>query len=606
MIKKILLLPIIVLLFGCILSSSADANPRTRVDKTKMSINALDDKTTFPLRYYVGPGINLEGSKQGYDYVIGPEIPTALTGFYDWQTNGDCKHYLYYVSSSIVHAIYMTSPDSATPSPSRVTSYAFSTDGGSTWSFIANAPNGIRSGYGTLTIGTSGAMTNAAIIGNHYVLTPNPLSSGMHIDAFPGLGSFTTTFWNFNMTSFIWPQVSTLTDGNILVAGNTYHSALATDTGLVTRFNPVTNQWIGNPQFFNPPASSLENMRWATATGPNGAAVYAISALADLGGPFGGNRVFYYTSSDNGVTWSSQNTLFESYVDSVDNDTVTAWLGIDAIYDNNGDFYVVYNTIGNLFTSAKIWVSKNGSPGVLVAANSQIPGAASSLIVSLQNGITMDWPSLALSDDDQYIFCSYSVCKQNDTLNGFNSYDLYYSVSPTGTLNFQIPDQPVQITSGIDDERYVSLNRSAFTDGINTYKLPMVYQKDPQPGSSAFGDNAPISRATLIYREITRAQVINIKNISGEIPIDYSLAQNYPNPFNPSTTIRFAIPEQSKVTLKIYDINGREIATLINNETVSIGIKEINFDANSLSSGIYFYTIRASDFIATKKMLFVK
>ena len=232
----------------------------------------------------------------------------------------------------------------------------------------------------------------------------------------------------FQHDKFYLAQVSTLTDGNILVVGNTYHSAAATDTGLVTRFNPTTNQWLGNPQLFVPPATDRTNMRWASATGPNGAAVYAISAISDAGGPFGGNRIFYYTSSDNGVTWSSPNTLFESFVYSVDNDTVTAWLGMDAIYDDNGNFDVVYNTIGNLFTSAKIWVSKNGGPGVIVAANTQIPVEASSLIVSLKNAITMSWPSLALSDDDQYIFCSYSVCKQYDTLNGIISYDLYYSV----------------------------------------------------------------------------------------------------------------------------------------------------------------------------------
>jgi len=104
----------------------------------------------------------------------------------------------------------------------------------------------------------------------------------------------------------------------------------------------------------------------------------------------------------------------------------------------------------------------------------------------------------------------------------------------------------------------------------------------------------------------TKAQIINIKNINGEIPFEYSLAQNYPNPFNPSTTIRFAIPENSNVTLKIYDINGREIITLINNEIVSPGIKEINFDVSGLSTGIYFYTIKAGDFRDTKKMVLLK
>ncbi|MBL7129599.1 MAG: T9SS type A sorting domain-containing protein, partial [Ignavibacteria bacterium] len=99
---------------------------------------------------------------------------------------------------------------------------------------------------------------------------------------------------------------------------------------------------------------------------------------------------------------------------------------------------------------------------------------------------------------------------------------------------------------------------------------------------------------------------VSFKNISNEIPGMFELFQNYPNPFNPSTTIMFAISEQSNVTLKIFDINGREIVILVNNETVSIGIKEINFDASGLSSGIYLYTIKANDFNAMKKMLLIK
>jgi glycosidase len=85
----------------------------------------------------------------------------------------------------------------------------------------------------------------------------------------------------------------------------------------------------------------------------------------------------------------------------------------------------------------------------------------------------------------------------------------------------------------------------------------------------------------------------------------YSLSQNYPNPFNPSTTIRYSIPERSKVTLKIYDITGRELLTLLNGE-VNAGNYQINFNASKLSSGVYFYTLRSNTFSSTKKMLLLK
>jgi len=86
---------------------------------------------------------------------------------------------------------------------------------------------------------------------------------------------------------------------------------------------------------------------------------------------------------------------------------------------------------------------------------------------------------------------------------------------------------------------------------------------------------------------------------------DYMLSQNYPNPFNPATTIEYAVPKISKTTLKIYDILGGEITTLVNEEKHA-GIYQIDWDASDLSSGIYFYQLKSGDFIQTRKMLLLK
>jgi hypothetical protein len=85
----------------------------------------------------------------------------------------------------------------------------------------------------------------------------------------------------------------------------------------------------------------------------------------------------------------------------------------------------------------------------------------------------------------------------------------------------------------------------------------------------------------------------------------FKLDQNYPNPFNPTTTIKYEIPAAGNITLKIYDLLGREVATLVNGFT-SAGNHEINFDGSMLSSGMYFYELRAGDFVSTKKMLMIK
>lgn len=87
--------------------------------------------------------------------------------------------------------------------------------------------------------------------------------------------------------------------------------------------------------------------------------------------------------------------------------------------------------------------------------------------------------------------------------------------------------------------------------------------------------------------------------------IYYDLTQNYPNPFNPSTTISYQIPKDGIVTLKIFDILGSEVATLVNEEKVA-GHYEVNFNASSLASGVYIYTLQVNGFSSSKKMLLLK
>ena len=89
------------------------------------------------------------------------------------------------------------------------------------------------------------------------------------------------------------------------------------------------------------------------------------------------------------------------------------------------------------------------------------------------------------------------------------------------------------------------------------------------------------------------------------IPDKYYLAQNYPNPFNPTTTIVYGLPNDGKVTLKIYDMNGREVKTLVN-EPQSAGYFTTTFNASGLSSGVYFYKLESGNFVTAKKMIILK
>ncbi len=99
--------------------------------------------------------------------------------------------------------------------------------------------------------------------------------------------------------------------------------------------------------------------------------------------------------------------------------------------------------------------------------------------------------------------------------------------------------------------------------------------------------------------------IVGITQTGSEIPNAYSLSQNFPNPFNPVTKINFALPKQGLVTLKVYDMLGREVSTLVN-EVKSAGNYTVDFNGSQLTSGVYFYKIQANGFTDIKKMTLIK
>jgi glucuronoarabinoxylan endo-1,4-beta-xylanase len=89
------------------------------------------------------------------------------------------------------------------------------------------------------------------------------------------------------------------------------------------------------------------------------------------------------------------------------------------------------------------------------------------------------------------------------------------------------------------------------------------------------------------------------------IPSAFRLEQNFPNPFNPTTTITFQIPNSSYVTLNVYDVLGREVRRLVNEE-LTAGAYKTTFDATGLASGVYVYTLHAGDVVQTKKLVLLR
>ena len=151
-----------------------------------------------------------------------------------------------------------------------------------------------------------------------------------------------------------------------------------------------------------------------------------------------------------------------------------------------------------------------------------------------------------------------------------------------------------------------AIKSSSFANG-NAALSDSVHQLSGAVGQIFIGTTANAiykSNSGFLYHTakiITKVE--DIRPIT--IPKEFHLDQNYPNPFNPSTTIRFGLPQKSDVNLKIFDLLGREVATLID-KTMSAGGYKVIFEAKGLPTGVYFYCIRANGFSRVKKLTLVK
>jgi len=127
----------------------------------------------------------------------------------------------------------------------------------------------------------------------------------------------------------------------------------------------------------------------------------------------------------------------------------------------------------------------------------------------------------------------------------------------------------------------------------------------------SFTDHPQLSGVNQLYYRLKQVDFdgtfsySDVVNVSYEVPAEFVLSQNYPNPFNPSTRINYFVPQESFVSIKVYDFLGREVTTLVN-ESKTIGSYEIVFDASNLTSGTYFYTMIAGNYSDTKKMILIK
>ncbi|MBS1494209.1 MAG: endonuclease [Bacteroidetes bacterium] len=190
---------------------------------------------------------------------------------------------------------------------------------------------------------------------------------------------------------------------------------------------------------------------------------------------------------------------------------------------------------------------------------------------------------------------TYDTLAKNDTA----SY--YIAIFNSGTGNASISN--VSSSNGV-----FTVESFPSTIAQNTFAYARVKFK-PNANNQTFNGLITITSSdtvkTVNVTGYSNSQTAGIATLSTQVPDRFALSQNYPNPFNPTTKINFAVPYRSFVTLKVYDLNGREVSALVNN-ILQAGTYQYEFDAAALPSGTYFYKLETSDFTSTKKLILIK
>jgi hypothetical protein len=209
-----------------------------------------------------------------------------------------------------------------------------------------------------------------------------------------------------------------------------------------------------------------------------------------------------------------------------------------------------------------------------------------------------------------------TVNKLAYTYNSGDTTNLYLGVGllTNQTLNFKIYTSSEILNGFTTQEKWDGLSNGIVNDSLGPGGNPFVLSAGPfnlapnQVETIGFAILNGTSTTDLITKN-NQARLkygtVGITNISTEIPRVFSLSQNYPNPFNPTTNIQFGVPKNSFVNIKVYDLLGREVATLLN-EHKQAGTYMVDFNAASLSSGVYFYRMQAGQFADIKRMVVIK
>jgi photosystem II stability/assembly factor-like uncharacterized protein len=391
------------------------------------------------------------------------------------------------------------------------------------------------------------------------------------------------TNWASSMSGFQDMDISNITARNNVVITQTNGYGTYRSTNYGVNWNKLNNSlgtliWQNNILYTNYSGFIMYSVDFGSTFIQQGSQlmggitsfVLYRNTFSSVNNYLANNGTYIYRSTNGGVNWSlSSNGLpsFSLYTTKLVNKDTICFIGMEST-----------GLSWNLFRSTNFGLSWDSVPNVYSLASFNILnynsndnkfylGCNSGVYRSTNSGLSWTAMNNGLPSS------------KNVTSLFFNGDTIYASIKPGGIYKATTQNQ----------------TWASYNDGLSNLNINVV------TGSNNYLYAGPSYGG--FYRR--QANIFNgINNIS-EVSSEYSLTQNYPNPFNPLTKIKYSIRNNSFVSLKVYDITGKEIETLVN-EKQNAGTYEISFHGGGLASGIYFYKIIAGDFVQVKKMILLK
>lgn len=577
---------------------------------TEVSSTALGDKTCFTFavsgtNLYVGSEIGVYRSTNlGTNWISQNSGLPQGTDIRDLVFHGD-----FFFAGDHTHGVYRsTNNGSWTKVNTNLTDTSISSFAVSGTTLFAGTNNGV---FRTLNYGTTWQK----------ILNINNVSDV----ATNGQNVFAATFYSgiFRSTNSgtSWSSFITGLTSNVIPAllSHTTNLFAGTSNGVYRSTNNGNSAWLESNN-----GLTSESVYSIIAAGPN---LYA------------GTNSKVYFSSNNGIAWNelSNNGLPTSnfFV----RDMIVS--GNNLLIASNTDVYLstnyglnwtasglkspnAFGILGNnLFvgTNIGVYLSTNNGlnwehTGATIRANSftnsdtiLFASTYARRVYSSTNSGT-NWSDitsnlLLLQDINALSFSGNSIYVGTDngvfrsTNNGTNW--IAFNTGLTSTKVYSFIASGTNLFAGTDDGIFRTTNYEATWTKINTGLTTSAYIF--KLGVSATDLYAATFNGGVWRRPLS--EVISVGLLSSEIPDQFNLSQNYPNPFNPVTTINFSIPSTSFVTLRIYNVMGKEVSRLVN-EYLTVGSYSSKWDASNLPSGVYFYNINAGAFSDTKKLMLLK